>query len=81
MFSGSGAEYIRKEIPLHVLTTSSLIKLDSPLMSFADLQRVIYEEERAAYNQAILQNLRWSNHMLQLVVMTSTFFMFLLWSC
>ncbi|KDP37124.1 hypothetical protein JCGZ_06180 [Jatropha curcas] len=54
----SGAEYIRKEIPLHVLPTWSLLKLDSPLMSFTDLQRVLYEEERGAYNQAILQNMR-----------------------
>ncbi|VVA35107.1 PREDICTED: lys-63-specific deubiquitinase [Prunus dulcis] len=54
----SGAEYVRKEVPLHVLPTSSLIKLDSPLLSFTELQRVLYEEERAAYNQAISQNMR-----------------------
>ncbi|KAA3477953.1 lys-63-specific deubiquitinase BRCC36-like isoform X1 [Gossypium australe] len=53
----SGAEYVRKEIPLHVLPTSSLVNLDSPLKSFTDLQRVLYEEERAAYNQAILQTM------------------------
>ncbi|PON89390.1 JAB1/MPN/MOV34 metalloenzyme domain containing protein [Trema orientale] len=53
----SGAEYVRKEVPLYVLPTSSLIKLDSPLTSFTDLQRVLYEEEQAAYNQAILQNM------------------------
>ncbi|KAH7565087.1 hypothetical protein JRO89_XS09G0130500 [Xanthoceras sorbifolium] len=56
----SGAEYVRKEIPLIVLSTSSLLKLDSPLMSFTDLQRVLFEEERAAYNQAVLQNMRCS---------------------
>ncbi|XP_055961928.1 uncharacterized protein LOC126682599 isoform X2 [Mercurialis annua] len=54
----SGAEYIRKEIPLHVLPTWDLLKLDSPLTSFTDLQRVLYEEERGAYNQAVLQNIR-----------------------
>ncbi|CAK7356578.1 unnamed protein product [Dovyalis caffra] len=54
----SGAEYCRREIPLHVLPTCSLLKLDSPLISFGDLQRVLYEEERGAYNQAILQNMR-----------------------
>ncbi|XP_050382168.1 COP9 signalosome complex subunit 5 [Argentina anserina] len=54
----SGAEYVRKEVPLYVLPTSSLIKLNSPLMSFTELQRVLYEEERAAYNQAIVQNMR-----------------------
>lgn len=59
-FFGSGAEYVRKEIPLQVLPTSSLIKLDSPLVSFTDLQHVLYEEERAAYNQAVLQNMRFN---------------------
>ena len=54
----SGAEYVRKEVPLYVLPSSSLIKLESPLMSFTELQRVLYEEERAAYNQAIVQNMR-----------------------
>lgn len=58
VFNGSGAEYVRKEVPLYVLPASSLIKLDSPLTSFTDLQRVLYEEEQAAYNQAILQNMR-----------------------
>ena len=59
LFANSGADYVRKEIPLHVLPTSSLLNLDSPLMSFTDLQRVLYEEERAAYIQAILQNMRY----------------------
>ncbi|XP_048322631.2 uncharacterized protein LOC107405760 [Ziziphus jujuba] len=70
----SGAEYVRKEVPLHVLPTSSLIKLDSPLMSFTDLQHVIFEEERAAYNQAIGQNLRDTKmHPLTFVHHTSTY--------
>lgn len=56
----SGAEYIRKEVPLHVLPTTSLLRLDSPLTSFTDLQRVLFEEERAAYNQALSQNMRCS---------------------
>lgn len=58
LFGGSGAEYIRKEVPLYVLPTSALIKLNSPLTSFTDLQRVLNEEEQEAYNQAILQNTR-----------------------
>lgn len=57
-FVGSGAEYIRKEIPLHVLPASSLLELEAPLTSFTDLQRVLYEEEKAAYNQSISQNIR-----------------------
>uniref|UniRef100_A0A2N9HR01 BRCC36 C-terminal helical domain-containing protein n=1 Tax=Fagus sylvatica TaxID=28930 RepID=A0A2N9HR01_FAGSY len=70
----SGAEYVRKEVPLHVLPTSSLVKLDSPLMSFTDLQRVLYEEERAAYNQAILQNMRDGKvHPLSFIHHTSTY--------
>ena len=56
--SGSGAEYIRKEVPLHVMPTLSLLNLESPLTSFSDLQSVLYEEERTAYHQAILQNMR-----------------------
>lgn len=55
---GSGAEYVRKEIPLYVLPTLSLLKLDCPLASFTDLQRVLFEEERTAYTQAISQNMR-----------------------
>ncbi|CAI0422495.1 unnamed protein product [Linum tenue] len=54
----SGAEYIRKEITLQVLPTWSLLNLDSPLTSLTDLQRVLFEEERGAYSQAITQNLR-----------------------
>ncbi|KAL1564978.1 lys-63-specific deubiquitinase BRCC36-like [Salvia divinorum] len=54
----SGAEYIRKEIPLHVLPTSSLLSVHSPLSSFTYLQRVLYEEEKTAYNQAMAQNTR-----------------------
>ncbi|OMP00130.1 JAB1/Mov34/MPN/PAD-1 [Corchorus olitorius] len=70
----SGAEYVRKEIPLYVLPTSSLLNLDSPLLSFTDLQRVLYEEERAAYNQAILQNLRDGKvHPLSFIHHTSTY--------
>ncbi|XP_039070850.1 lys-63-specific deubiquitinase BRCC36-like isoform X2 [Hibiscus syriacus] len=70
----SGAEYVRKEIPLHVLPTCSLINLDSPLKSFTDLQRVLYEEERAAYNQAILQNMRDGKvHPLSFIHHTSTY--------
>ncbi|TXG69246.1 hypothetical protein EZV62_004181 [Acer yangbiense] len=70
----SGAEYVRKEIPLHVLSASSLLKLDSPLMSFTDLQRVLFEEERAAYNQAVLQNMRDGKvHPLTFIHHTSTY--------
>ncbi|KAM7253819.1 hypothetical protein ACFE04_031501 [Oxalis oulophora] len=53
----SEAEYNRKEVPLMVLPTKSLLKLDSPLKSFTDLQHVLFEEEQAEYNQAILQNM------------------------
>ncbi|XWS20394.1 hypothetical protein CRYUN_Cryun31cG0097400 [Craigia yunnanensis] len=70
----SGAEYVRKEVPFHVLPTSSLLNLDSPLMSFTDLQRVLYEEERAAYVQAILQNMRDGKvHPLSFIHHTSTY--------
>ncbi|XP_071691951.1 uncharacterized protein [Rutidosis leptorrhynchoides] len=70
----SGAEYVRKEVPLHVLPTLSLLKLDSPLTSFTDLQSVLYEEERTAYHQAILQNIRDGKvHPLSFIHHTSTY--------
>ncbi|CAK9164845.1 unnamed protein product [Ilex paraguariensis] len=70
----SGAEFVRKEIPLYVLPTLSLLNLDSPLTSFIDLQRVLYEEERTAYNQAILQNMRDGKvHPLSFIHHTSTY--------
>ncbi|GER44140.1 Lys-63-specific deubiquitinase BRCC36 [Striga asiatica] len=52
----SQAEFVRKEISLHVFPFSTLTSLDSPLSSFAFLQHVMYEEEKTAYNQAITQN-------------------------
>lgn len=58
LFGSSGAEFVRKEVPLYVLPASSLFNLDSPLAAFSDLQRVLYEEEKSAYNQAIEQNMR-----------------------
>ncbi|KAJ4950754.1 hypothetical protein NE237_027586 [Protea cynaroides] len=70
----SGAEYIRKEIPLQVMPTLSLLKLDTPLTSFMELQRVLFEEERAAYNQAILQNMQDGKvHPLAFIHHTSTY--------
>ncbi|PIA65545.1 hypothetical protein AQUCO_00100797v1 [Aquilegia coerulea] len=70
----SGAEYVRKEIPLQVLPTLSLLKLDLPLTSFTELQHVLFEEERAAYSQAILQNMRDRKvHPLAFIHHTSTY--------
>ncbi|KAK6153732.1 hypothetical protein DH2020_013371 [Rehmannia glutinosa] len=70
----SGAEFIRKEIPLNVLPTSSLLSLDSPLSSFTNLQRVMFEEERTAYNQAMAQNTRNGKvHPLSFIHHTSTY--------
>ncbi|KAK4803131.1 hypothetical protein SAY86_001334 [Trapa natans] len=70
----SAAEYVRKEIPLHVVPGSSLLKLDSPLRSFTDLQRVIYEEEKAAYLEAMGQNIRDGRaHPLTFIHHTSTY--------
>ncbi|KAF7843285.1 lys-63-specific deubiquitinase BRCC36-like [Senna tora] len=70
----SGAEYIRKEISLYVLPTSSLINIDSPLSSYTDLQHVLFEEERTAYNQAISQNIRDGKvHPLTFIHHTSTY--------
>ncbi|OIW03849.1 hypothetical protein TanjilG_30125 [Lupinus angustifolius] len=70
----SVAEYVRKEIPLYVLPAASLINLDSPLSSYTDLQHVLFEEERTAYNQAIVQNMRDGKlHPLTFIHHTSTY--------
>ncbi|KZV56065.1 hypothetical protein F511_06082 [Dorcoceras hygrometricum] len=70
----SGAEFVRKEIPLLVLPSSSLLNLDSPLSSFTNLQRVLYEEERSAYNQSLLQHRRDGKvHPLSFIHHTSTY--------
>ncbi|XP_077211139.1 uncharacterized protein LOC143846559 [Tasmannia lanceolata] len=70
----SGAEYVRKEIPLQVLPTQSLLKLECPLTSFTEMQRILFEEERAAYNQAISQNMRDGKvHPLAFIHQTSTY--------
>ncbi|XP_048140329.1 lys-63-specific deubiquitinase BRCC36-like isoform X2 [Rhodamnia argentea] len=70
----SGAEYVRKEVPLYVLPSSSLLNLVSPLTSFTDLQRVIFEEERAAYFEAMRQNVRDGKaHPLTFIHHTSTY--------
>ncbi|CAN8240584.1 unnamed protein product [Cochlearia groenlandica] len=70
----SGAGYVRKEVPLHVLPTSSLLQLNSPLASFKDLQRVLYEEERAAYQQSVKQSTRNGKvHPLAFIHNTSTY--------
>ncbi|GAB4850096.1 hypothetical protein Ancab_029395 [Ancistrocladus abbreviatus] len=70
----SGAEYLRREIPVQVLPSSSILKLDSPLSSFTDLQHVLYQEEQAAYNQAISLNMRDGKaHPLTFIHHTSTY--------
>ncbi|KAK1305705.1 hypothetical protein QJS10_CPA10g00410 [Acorus calamus] len=70
----SGAEYIRKEVQLQVLPACSLLKLGSGLTSFVDVQRVLFEEERTAYNQALLHNTRNGKlHPLAFIHHTSTY--------
>lgn len=53
----SGAEYRRREVPLHVFPTRHLLKLDTTLTSYCDMQHVLFQEEQSAYNQAMLQNI------------------------
>ncbi|CAE5964820.1 unnamed protein product [Arabidopsis arenosa] len=70
----SGVGYVRKEVPLHVLPTSSLLQLNSPLASFKSLQRVLYDEERAAYHQSVQQSMRDGRvHPLAFIHNTSTY--------
>ncbi|RZS17746.1 hypothetical protein BHM03_00049937 [Ensete ventricosum] len=70
----SGAEYVRKEVPLQVLPARYLLKLNSPLKSFTDMQHVLFEEERSAYKQAIFENMcNGRIHPLNYVHHTSTY--------
>ncbi|XXG63676.1 hypothetical protein AAC387_Pa05g1807 [Persea americana] len=70
----SGAEFVRREIPLQVLPTRTLLKLDCPLTSFTEMQHVLFEEERAAYNHATSQNIRDGKlHPLAFIHHTSTY--------
>jgi BRCA1/BRCA2-containing complex subunit 3 len=55
--ANSGAEYRRKEVPLYVFPTRHLLKLDTTMASYCDMQRVLFQEEQSAYNQAMLQNI------------------------
>jgi BRCA1/BRCA2-containing complex subunit 3 len=57
LLANSGAEYVRKEVPLHVLPTRNMLKLDTTLTSYCDMQHVLFEEEKSAYNQAMQQNI------------------------
>ncbi|URE32976.1 hypothetical protein MUK42_15650 [Musa troglodytarum] len=69
-----GAEYIRKEVPLQVLPARYMLKLNSPLKSFTDMQHVLFEEERSAYKQAIFENMcNGKIHPLNFVHHTSTY--------
>lgn len=54
----SGAEFTRKEVPLQVVPGHTLAKVDFPLSSLVDLQRILFDEEQTAYNQAISQSRR-----------------------
>ncbi|XP_039122783.1 uncharacterized protein LOC120259272 isoform X1 [Dioscorea cayenensis subsp. rotundata] len=54
----SGAEYVRKEVPLKVVPATSLLKLEHPLNSFTDLQEVLFKEEQAAYKEAVSHNIQ-----------------------
>ncbi|XP_062232026.1 uncharacterized protein LOC133929329 [Phragmites australis] len=53
----SGAEYVRKGVKLLVFPTRNLLKLETTLTSYCDMQRVLFEEEQSAYSQAMQQNI------------------------
>lgn len=54
----SNAEFTRKEVPLQVVPGHSLAKVDFPLHSLVDLQRILFDEEQSAYSQATSQCIR-----------------------
>lgn len=70
----SGADFVRKEIPLYLLPSQYLFNLSAPLTSLVDLQRVLFEEERTAYVQSVEQNMRDGKvHPLTYIHHTSTY--------
>lgn len=52
----SGAEFVRKEIHLQIVPGQSLVKLLSPLAPLVELQRILFQEEQAAFRHAIAQS-------------------------
>jgi BRCA1/BRCA2-containing complex subunit 3 len=44
-----------------VVPGHSLAKVDFPLSSLVNLQKILFDEEKAAYNQAILQSTRFDD--------------------
>ncbi|CAM6086739.1 unnamed protein product [Calypogeia fissa] len=52
----SGAEFIRKEIHLQIVPGHALVKLRFPLAPLVELQRILFEEEQAAFRHAIAQS-------------------------
>lgn len=51
-----GGIWVRKVVPLQVLPTKDLLKLDFPLDSLLDMQNMLLEEERLAFKNAIAKN-------------------------
>eukprot|EP00246_Nothoceros_aenigmaticus_P017184 TRINITY_DN8222_c0_g1_i2.p1 TRINITY_DN8222_c0_g1~~TRINITY_DN8222_c0_g1_i2.p1 ORF type:complete len:374 (+),score=43.16 TRINITY_DN8222_c0_g1_i2:450-1571(+) len=53
-FEYSGADYVRKEIPLQVVQGQTLLHSRCVRSPLVDLQRILYTEEQTAYNQALI---------------------------
>ncbi|MCO5572806.1 hypothetical protein L7F22_026565 [Adiantum nelumboides] len=54
----SGAEFTRKEVPFEVVPGHTLAKVDFPLSSLVSLQKILFDEEQAAYNLSLTQSSR-----------------------
>ncbi|KAH7300082.1 hypothetical protein KP509_24G044200 [Ceratopteris richardii] len=54
----SGAEYMRREVPFEVVPGHTLVKANIHFSSFVSLQRMLFDEEQAAYNQSLAQSRR-----------------------
>jgi hypothetical protein len=52
---------MRKEVRLLVVPGHTLAKVDFPLSSLVNLQKILFDEEKAAYNQAISQSTRFDD--------------------
>ncbi|KAI5069538.1 hypothetical protein GOP47_0015839 [Adiantum capillus-veneris] len=54
----SGAEFTRKVVPFEVVPGATLAKVDFPLSSLVSLQKILFDEEQAAYNLSLSQSRR-----------------------
>lgn len=50
------AQYIRKEVPLDIMSIQRRVEVEYPLRSLVALQEILFAEEQSAYNHALKQS-------------------------